>query len=129
MCDPFSQMQNINLSKGGLIAQNVLEKRQTHSKLVNWIAKQERWQRTVNKSHWLDEQRETCGSWDLTATQEMQRENFNTVFDMCNEKAAALKDPPTKRPIRKRTKLNHTSGVLHSRFKTLVPGTQESYSY
>ena len=62
---------------------------------------------------WLGEQPERCGSWDLRATQEMQRENWNTVFDMCNEDAAGLKDPPTGQPIRKRTKLNHTSGILH----------------
>ena len=36
---------------------------------------------------------------------------------MCNEDAAGLKDPPTNRPIRERTKLNHTSGILHMRFK------------
>ena len=46
---------------------------------------------------------------------EMQDENYNTVFDMCNEEAAGLKDPSTGRPIRKSTKLNHTSGILHLR--------------
>ena len=80
MCDPFSQVQNLNIGRGGLTAEKILEKRRTHSKLVEWIAKQERWQRTANKGHWLDEQPEKCGSWNLTATQEMQRENYNTVF-------------------------------------------------
>ena len=47
----------------------------------------------------------------------MQRENYNTVFDMRNEGSAGLKDPPTHRPTRKRTKLKHASGILHMRFK------------
>ena len=38
---------------------------------------------------------------------------------MGHESAAGLKDPPTGRPIRKRTKLNHTSGVLHDRLHNL----------
>ena len=88
MCDPFSQMQNINLAKGGLTAE-----------IIDWTAKEERWQRRVNKGHWLGEQPEKCGSWNLSATQEMQQENYNIVFDMCSEQAAALKDPPTGRPI------------------------------
>ena len=117
MCDPYSTMQNNNLAKGGLTEARILDMRKSHAKLVDWIAKQERWQREVNKGHWLGEQPEKCGSWNLRATQEMQRDNFNTVFDMCNEDAAGLKDPPTHRPIRKRTKLSHSSGILHMRFK------------
>ena len=118
-------MQNVNIGKGGLTAEKILEKRKSQSKLVEWIAKQERWQRTRH-AHWLGEQPERCGSWDLRATQEVQRENYNTVFDMCNEEAAGLKDQPTNRPIRKRTKLNHTSGFLHEKFEPLkCPGHKE----
>ena len=91
--------------------------RKSQAKLIDWTAKQERWQRDVNKGHWLGEQPEKCGSWNLRQTQEMQRENYNNVFDMCNEDAAGLKDLPTNRPIRKRTKFNHTSGIFHMRFK------------
>ena len=117
MCDPFSSRQNVNIARGGITAENILEKRKTHTKLNDWIARQERWQRTQNKGHWLGEQPQTCGSWKLQSTQEMQQENYNIVFDMCNEGAAALVDPPTGLPIRKRTKLNHSSGILHGRFK------------
>ena len=81
MCDPFSSMQNINIAKGGLTAEKILEKRKALAKLIEWIARQERRQRTRN-CHWLGEQPERCGSWDLSATQEMQRENWNTVFDV-----------------------------------------------
>ena len=123
MCDPFSSRNNVNITRGGLTAEKILEKRRTHCKLIDWIAKQERWQRTRG-AQWLGEQPEKCGSWDLHATQEMQRENYNTVFDMCNEQAAEPVDPPTGKPIRKRTKLNHTSRVLHHRFSGLLcPGT------
>ena len=59
MCDPFSSMQNINVAKGGLTAEKILEKRRTRAKLIDWIAKQERWQRTRN-AHWLGEQPERC---------------------------------------------------------------------
>ena len=45
----------------------------------------------------------------LSCLQKMQRENYNTSFDMCTED---LKDPYNKLPYRKRTKLNHTSGIL-----------------
>ena len=72
----------MNIGEGGLTAEKILEKRKSHSKLINWIARQERWQRKRN-GHWLGEQPERCGSWSLGATQEMQRENWNTVFDMC----------------------------------------------
>ena len=117
MCDPYSKIRNVNFAKGGLTEAKILDMRKSHAKLVAWIAKQERWQREVNKGHWLGEQPEKCGSWNLRATQEMRRGNYNTVFDMCNADAAGLKDPQANRPIRKRTKLNHTSGILHMRFK------------
>ena len=62
MCDPFSSWQHVNMGKGELTAEKILEKRRTHGKLVDWIAKIERWQRTVNKRHWPGEQPEKCGS-------------------------------------------------------------------
>ena len=42
--------------------------------------------------------------------QEMQQVNYNTHFDMCS---VGLKDSENGLPMRKRTKLNHTSGILH----------------
>ena len=86
MCDPFCSWTHVNVARGGQAATNILQARQAHAKLINWIAKIERWQRTENKGHWLGEQPETCGSWGLRAMQEMQRENWNTVLVMCNEK-------------------------------------------
>ena len=40
MCDPFCQIQDVNIAKGCITAERILEKRQTHTKLVDWIAKQ-----------------------------------------------------------------------------------------
>ena len=45
MCDPYSQKQNIYFAKGGLTEAKILDMRKSNAKLVDWIAKQERWQR------------------------------------------------------------------------------------
>ena len=98
------------MGKSEELKQRILQEQREHAKVSAWIARIERWQRTVNKGHWLGEQPDTCGSWILPCLQEMQRENLNTSFDMCTE---GLQDPLNKLPYRKRTKLNHTSGILH----------------
>ena len=110
MCSPFSSLQHINLSKSPELRNKILAEQREHAKVNAWIAKIEKWQRTVNKGMWLGEQPHKCGSWKLACMQEMQRVNHNTYFDMCSE---GLKDPDSGLPMRKRTKLNHTSGILH----------------
>ena len=110
MCGPFSTMQNINLSKGPELRDRILKMQHEHAKVSAWIARIEDWQRHVNKGQWLGEQPDKCGSWKLRCMQPMQEANYNTLFDMCTEDLA---DPLSNKPYRKRTKLNHTSGILH----------------
>ena len=110
MCGPFSAMQNINLTRSPELRDRILEAQRQHTKVSAWIAKVEKWQRTVNRGHWLGEQPAQCRSWKSDCLQEMQQENLNTYLDMCAED---LKDPQIGLPYRKRTKLNCTSGILH----------------
>ena len=65
MCGPFSSMQNINMSKGPELRNKILAEQREHAKVSAWIAKIERWQRTVNRGEWLGEQPHNCGSWQL----------------------------------------------------------------
>ena len=53
MCGPFSSMQNINLNKGPELRNQILKAQREHAKVSAWISKMERWQRNVNKGHWL----------------------------------------------------------------------------
>jgi hypothetical protein len=92
----------------------ILDLRKAHKKVSAWIARQEQWQRLVNKGHWIGEQPARCGSWNLQCLQEMQEENYNTDFDMCS---VGLTCPETEFLMRKRTKLNHTSSILHEFFE------------
>ena len=104
MYSPFSSTQNFNLGKGGALRDRILKEQRKHKKVNIWIAEKEKWQREVNKGEWLGEQPATCGSWKFDCMQPMQRENYNTLFDMCSEE---LKDPMTKKAYRKRTKSLH----------------------
>ena len=122
MCGPFSQFQNINMAKGPEWMTKILELRKAHMKVSAWIARQERWQRLENKGHWIGEQPARCGSWNLKCLQEMQEENYNTYFDMCS---VGLTCPKTEFLMRKRTKLNHTSSILHEFFEEFRQCSQD----
>jgi hypothetical protein len=114
MCGPFSQFQNINMAKSPEMRNKIIDLRKAHKKVSAWIARQEQWQRLVNKGHWIGEQPARCGSWNLQCLQEMQEESYNTDFDMCS---VGLTCPETEFLMRKRTKLNHTSSILHEFFE------------
>jgi len=55
MCGPFSQFQNINMAKSPEMRNKILDLRKAHKKVSAWIARQEQWQRLVNKGHWIGE--------------------------------------------------------------------------
>ena len=114
MCDPFSQMQNINRCKSRLLAHKLRAAQEKHRPLLRWIARVERWQRRRGK-HWIGEQPSTCLSWKEPALQEMQD---NVIIDMCT--AADLRDPENGMPMRKRSKLNTTSGAVKTEMEQYI---------
>ena len=102
------------MKKNPEIRSKILGVRKAHKKVSAWIARQEKWQRLVNKGHWVGEQPARCGSWNLQCLQEVQEENHNTYFDMCS---VGLTCPKIEFLMRKRTKLNHTSSILRECFE------------
>ncbi len=119
MCDPWSQMQNINISKGGLTAENIMEKRRIHTHLLHWLAYVERWQ-TSRGAHWVGENPYTAASWRQPALQAMLKRNWNTISDLCNWN---LKDPASGEHYRKRTRLNTSSYFVYEQMNQMCKGT------
>ena len=116
MCDPWSNIQNINLAKGGDTAQKILDKREIHSHLLQWFAKVEQWQRKRG-AHWLAEKPHGALSWKQQCMLAIQDENYNAIADLCNWD---FKDPESSKPYRKRPKLNTDSLYVHEALKSFV---------
>ena len=117
-CDPHCSWTHLNLARGGTMASNIRAAQDRVAPSIKWIAKVERWQRQRNK-FFVAEQPSNCGSWKLPDLQEMQRENWSTILDMCQY---GLKDPLTQDAYRHRTKLVHNSFGIHKTMQRLCPG-------
>ena len=59
MCDPWSNIQNLNIAKGGMAEKHVYQKRAVHKHWLTWMAEVELWQRERG-AHWIGENHQSA---------------------------------------------------------------------
>ncbi len=118
MCDPWSLIQNVNIAKSEDFAQRLRTERIRHLAMLRWVGRVQQWQ-VRRHGQFLVENPSTSLVWKQFCLRRMQSDHYVTLADLCQ---FGWKDPETKLPYRKRTKLVSSSPFVDEVMSRVCPG-------